>query len=450
MRHSPPRSRGGCYGRLVLRGATINDSDEETESALFSSAATSGGGGFFGNRVKKMKRSASGVSGSQRNGGSVASSSSTVCVSGPDPNSFWAQLATCKAFLRSGAIFVLTNWIVSICIMVAGIGLSLGPGLHSLLVVEPPPTIDKSLNAFNIPNHVVTRRQDALEVAKHPPRRSRGKRDLRSPFDHPDSEFEEDSSNNLYIPSYHELLSRDIVRPLKSYFLDAAEPRVKVMDQSSGRAVVREVKQSTFKEVIRQSILNIQNSHDDDVDDPADTDETQLEEDLGGGDDDTISNRVKRDASGPPKVYGITQGFRTWKMQVVYLATESGTKEPNVFTVDNLAHINRVESAIRDHEGFTDFCYINYYRRKSDENLEAYEGCAPLNSLMTYFYPSKDWKGKIHYDGLGKTQEPIERTLKFAMTKDTFFWYVDDKINSTHMKSRLLRTEVQFGAPLAG
>ena len=155
--------------------------------------------------------------------------------------------------------------------------------------------------------------------------------------------------------------------------------------------------------------------------------------------------RVKRDSG---SIYGITQGFRTWKMQVVYLAVSG--EEPNVFTADNIAHINKVETMVKDHPRFTEFCYKNYYKARTDPNLSKYNGCAPINSLMTYFYPSQDKTGKIHYDGLGKIQEPIDRTLRFAMTRDTFFWYVDDKISSAYKKSRLLRSEVQFGSPLAG
>ena len=417
MRHSPPRSRG-CYGRLVMRGASLVDSDDEYEDTLQASS------GFYGKHMKTKTSNGKVV----RNGSSSShslSNSSTPAVSVTTPGIGRDKWSYCKATTRKVCVFLLTNVLVSIVLMVVGIGLSLGPGLHSLLVVEPSPTIDKSLNAFNIPNHIVTRRQDALEVAKNP-RKKRSKRDLSYPFEDPSIDYEE-HSNSFYIPSYHELLGRDIIEPLKSYFLNPNEPMIKIMDMSSKEPKIRRIRRSVLKENIRQSIMRSY------IDDPA-------EEEL----DSTRLRRVKRDAR---KHYGITQGFRTWKMQVVYLAVSGN--EPNVFTVDNINHINKVETMIKEHPQFTDFCYINYYKWKTDPSLRRYQGCAPLNSLITYFYPSQS-NGKVHYDGLGQIQEPIERTLRFAMTRDTFFWYVDDKINSTYMKSRLMRSEVQFGSPLAG
>ena len=402
-----------------MRGAGLGDSDDEYESSLEPTS------GFYG---KRMKTKVNNGHATQNGNVSVSSQSqhtSEVSVSTPT-SPVRETIANLKAVAKKVCIFMLTNVFISILLLLVGIGLSLGPGLHSLLVVEPAPTIDKSLNAFNIPNHIVSRRQDALAVAKNPPkRRTRGRRDLQSEFDHPSSDSLP-HSNQVYIPSYHELLGRDIIEPLKSYFLKGNEPMIDIMDMSSKEPEVRRIRRSVLKEHIRQSVMNAY------ADDPAE------------GVEDLYLNREKRDTR---KIHGLTQAFRTWKMQVVYLAV-SGS-EPNVFTEGNIDHINHVETMIKEQAGFTDFCYISYSKWNEDRNLVRYQGCAPINSLMTYFYPSLS-NGKIYYDGLGKTQEPIDRTLNFAMTRDTFFWYVDDKINSTYKKSKLLRSEVQFGSPLAG
>ena len=419
MRHSPPRSRG-CYGRLAPRGYSLGDSDDEYESAM--GAASSG---LFSKRKSNCTSTSTVAADSQSSTTGVA-----VVTPGTKHEALKKYWKSCKSVARKVCIVVLTNVIISLFMLVVGIGVSLGPGLHSLLVVEPRPSIDKSLNAFNIPNHIVSRRQDALEVAKKPRSSSnRGKRDVGYSGSYSDSVLEEDS-NSLHIPSYHELLSPDLIAPLRSFVLNWNEPKIDVVDTSSDEPKVRQVKRSTFKDVIRKSI-----SRHYDNDDPAE--DVDVDEAMG--------RRMKRSAG---KVYGVTQALRAWKLQIVYLATSK--EEPNVFTEENIAHVNHVETLVRNHEGFTDFCFIAYYKRKLDPNLEAHQGCAPLNSLMTYFYPSRDPSGRVQYDGLGTIQEPIDRTLNFAMTKDTFFWYVDDKINSTYKKSRLLRTEVQFGTPLAG
>ena len=58
--------------------------------------------------------------------------------------------------------------------------------------------------------------------------------------------------------------------------------------------------------------------------------------------------------------------------------------------------------------------------------------------------------GVVHYDGLGDALQNINKSLDFAMTKKSFFWFVDNHINATNKKSRLLRSEAHFGNPLPG
>lgn len=75
----------------------------------------------------------------------------------------------CKASgssLKNVLRALLTNIAASIIVIVAVLGLSVGLGLYSLLRVEPQPVVDYSLKAFSIPNHEVTRHQEAFDVAK--------------------------------------------------------------------------------------------------------------------------------------------------------------------------------------------------------------------------------------------------------------------------------------------
>jgi len=60
---------------------------------------------------------------------------------------------------------LLTNVAVSIASIVIVLILSLVLGLYALLWVEPQPVIDISFNAFTVPNHQVTRHQEAFDVA---------------------------------------------------------------------------------------------------------------------------------------------------------------------------------------------------------------------------------------------------------------------------------------------
>ena len=136
-----------------------------------------------------------------------------------------------------------------------------------------------------------------------------------------------------------------------------------------------------------------------------------------------------------------------WKMQVIFLAKDGG----NIFTKERLQKIHEIEKLIMTHEQFSDFCYKDTHPViKNDPAVKSVNGCSPLNSLLTYFFPSRDGKGNIFYDGLGENMDNIDSALKLAMTSTKFYYYVDDKTNSSNRKSELLRTEVLFGTPLKG
>ena len=136
-----------------------------------------------------------------------------------------------------------------------------------------------------------------------------------------------------------------------------------------------------------------------------------------------------------------------WKMQVIFLANEG----ENIFTKEKLQKIHEVEKTIMKHENFSDFCFKDIHPViKKDPAIKSVNGCSPLNSLMTYFFPSRDGNGNVFYDGLGENMDNIDSALKLAMTSQKFYYYVDDKTNSSNKRSQLLRTEVLFGVPLKG
>jgi len=71
----------------------------------------------------------------------------------------------CRASVKDIARVLLTNVAVSVIVIVTVLGVSLGLGLYAVLRVKPEPVIDFSLKAFTIPNHEVTRHQEAFDVA---------------------------------------------------------------------------------------------------------------------------------------------------------------------------------------------------------------------------------------------------------------------------------------------
>ena len=135
-----------------------------------------------------------------------------------------------------------------------------------------------------------------------------------------------------------------------------------------------------------------------------------------------------------------------WKMQIVYIA--KGDEKPNIFTQERLEHIHKVELKIMSHPEFQKFCLKE--KVYTDESMKIYGGCQPLNSLISYFFPSMNEDGHIFYDGLGTNIDKVDSAIRLAMNSDTFYYFVDDKINRTYMQSHFLRSEVLFGAPLQG
>ncbi|XP_071145886.1 protein dispatched homolog 3-like [Mytilus edulis] len=163
--------------------------------------------------------------------------------------------------------------------------------------------------------------------------------------------------------------------------------------------------------------------------------------------------RPKRDATSNLKrqkrdIYNYNLQWKIqWKMQVVFLA--EGDEDKNIFTKERLEFIHGIEQRIMNHTKFKEFCFKNHLI--TDPALKGIHDCAPLNSLMQYFYPTIDGSNNTHFDGLGSELADIESTIRFAMsTSDHFYYFVDQNINKTHRKSRLLRTEVLFGSPIKG
>ena len=168
-----------------------------------------------------------------------------------------------------------------------------------------------------------------------------------------------------------------------------------------------------------------------------------------GGPYDTgnYGRREKRSSSYDYVVEVPLQWHPQWKMQVIFLTKEG----ENIFTKEKLQKIHEVEKLIMKHENFSDFCFKDTHPViAKDPAIKSINGCSPLNSLMTYFYPSKDGNGNVFYDGLGENMDNIDSALKLAMTSQKFYYYVDDKTNSSNRRSQLLRTEVLFGVPLKG
>ena len=243
---------------------------------------------------------------------------------------------------------------------------SIGLGYYSMFMLKPEPVIDKSIDSFNIPNHIAYIHFEEFSLARHYYFANRLKRDLQL----------QNSKSPL-----HDLLPSSIE------------------NKPDGRIALNNL----LKSKVRRSVH---------------LDEYRY------------------------------QVFNRWKMYLIYLA--HGDEDHNMFTEERLKTVHNIEQKIASHPHWSEFCLRDPHSAIQDPVVGSHNGCAPLNSLMTYFFPSQDKHGHIHFDGFGDKLGDVESALRLAMNQETFYYFVDEKINKTYLKSNMLRTEVLFGAPLPG
>ena len=225
--------------------------------------------------------------------------------------------------------------IVSVIILFLTTGASLALAGVSVFVVGPTPYFDKSLNAFQIPNHISTHRQMAFDLAKKDDFKNLPKRSADDSLDflkYWDSEETNDVFNSLSRKTNSEI--EGFSEP-NSNINSAKQTSDDVFIHDSGKQT-REIREA-----------------------------------------ETIHSRHRRSS---PRYRSMR-----WRIQLVYMA-EGG--DENIFTKERLETIHKVEMDIMKHPNFTFFCSRNV-RSFSDAALAADTHCIPPNSLMTYFYPSE-------------------------------------------------------------
>lgn len=311
---------------------------------------------------------------------------------------------------------------LSIVIALVFIGLNVGLGVYSLVFYNPDQlVIDKSVKSFSIPNHKAYRNFEALMMAR-----------------------KDNSSNGRYrrdsvaVDGEQSLWGRSNIhssRRLRREALLVKEEKMLKHTASVLRKLNLKYKGFTqkAKDILPPSLFSSK--------------QTSSTARSGVSSLDSLFHRSKRSSHQIDCMFDY-QSIARWKMHVIYLA--QGDEELNMFTKERLKTAHEIEQRIIQHPNFNKFCLRDPHLEMYDPAVRGMNGCVPLNSLLTYFFPSVDTKGNVYYDGLGTNIDDVDSALKLAMNHETFYYYVDDKINKTYQKSYLLRSEVLFGAPLAG
>uniref|UniRef100_A0A8C7GID8 Dispatched RND transporter family member 3 n=1 Tax=Oncorhynchus kisutch TaxID=8019 RepID=A0A8C7GID8_ONCKI len=158
-----------------------------------------------------------------------------------------------------------------------------------------------------------------------------------------------------------------------------------------------------------------------------------------GGDSERSQTRMRRFAPN----YSYLQSQALWRIELVFVA--QGGVDNNIFTPERLRTIHHIERLLMQHPQFQQFCWKPLEVLRDLPLGPSY--CSPPSSLLSYLFPSERG-GRIYYDGMGPNLADIHGALSLAITHPQFYWYVDESLAPDRLSSSLLRSEIQFGAPL--
>ena len=147
-----------------------------------------------------------------------------------------------------------------------------------------------------------------------------------------------------------------------------------------------------------------------------------------------IRRRSKRSETDPESNF---QYAYSGSLDLVYVAKGGD----NIFTQQHLHQVHEIEKTLRKHKNYDKHCYISRKNNKALGNYQKYGNCSPPLSLVGLFY-SSDGQSDV-------LSRPINKTLQYLRSKESFFSFVSDDFSKTS-KSRILRAAIPFGKPLKG
>ena len=116
--------------------------------------------------------------------------------------------------------------------------------------------------------------------------------------------------------------------------------------------------------------------------------------------------------------------------------------DPNMFTKERLEDIHAIEMHIMSDPEYRKYCV-----RSTSTSSE----CAPLNTILTYFYPSLDGSvGVLINDGRGDQLRDINTTLAEVIQNKMAYWYLDTSFGQNNLKSSLIRSQIRISFPIKG
>nr|XP_046206611.1 protein dispatched homolog 3-like [Oncorhynchus gorbuscha] len=318
--------------------------------------------------------------------------------------------------------------------VVLGVGVFLPCALSAYMFLYCPPLdIDLSYSAFEVHSHFSAERFDALTIAIKTQLGSwdRRRRDVNH-YDFTalqellldrlgrqgDEASNWTSHGGLNSKSLKNHTFKRVVMQQRGVALSQQETE-RHIEARAGKAKIREEDKNTTN-------LGKPESH-----------ESKGEE--GDRDSERSHTRMRRFAPN----YSYLQSQALWRMELVFVA--QGGDDNNIFTPERLRTIHHIEHLLMQHPQFHQFCWKPLEVLRDLPLGPSY--CSPPSSLLSYLFPSERG-GRIYYDGMGPDLADIHGALSLAITHPQFYWYVDESLAPDRLSSSLLRSEIQFGAPL--
>eukprot|EP00759_Apiculatamorpha_spiralis_P057033 PhF_6_TR8356/c0_g1_i1/m.13107 len=174
--------------------------------------------------------------------------------------------------------------------------------------------------------------------------------------------------------------------------------------------------------------------------------------------DRTLFNARAANAAGAkPPNFRNTPKYRLYVTYKIDVSRYKGVGTPNLLRKETLNWIRDVEQGINLLNGYEFVCWMNNMKEQGIVGNTSTD-CAPLNSILSYFYPGtlqqyRDFNYQSWYNWeftgvTGSYQEPLKSVVSSLLRNDNYRWFVDGHFGPTIQETIALRTQITIGTPI--
>jgi hypothetical protein len=130
------------------------------------------------------------------------------------------------------------------------------------------------------------------------------------------------------------------------------------------------------------------------------------------------------------------------RVEVVFFPSDKveidkATGKRNILNKNIFEQIHEVELLVENQPEYNTFCRPSY--ENGNETL-----CVPPNSILTYFYPSKDDNGNYRLDGRGSKMLYYDFTLAEVLNQKRTYFYFSDDVDPKTKSASFIKTVFLF------